>query len=119
MKHTKSTASYIEAIKRVTDKLGYARAVDISRELNITPGSTSTGLKVLEKKWMITFDKNKFVELTKEAEKDIKTFILNRDILKDIFLNFMPVKDEIIIDAQIEEIYFLINYDFIKLIYDF
>lgn len=116
MKHTKSTASYIEAIKRVTDKLWYARAVDISRELNITAGSTSTGLKVLEKKWMITFDKNKFVELTKEAEDDIASFIVNRDLLKDIFLDFMSVEDEIIIDAQIEEIYFLMNDDFIKLI---
>lgn len=112
MKHTKSTASYIEAIQRVTDKLGYARAVDVSRELNITPGSTCTALKVLEKKWMITFDGNKFIKLTDEAKADIKRFKKNREILWGIFQGYEVSSS--FIQKQVEEIYFLMNEDFMK-----
>ena len=73
MKHTNSTATYITGVKTVLERQGYCRAVDLSREINITPGSTCTGIRVLVKKWLVTLDDNKFLILTKQAEKDFKT----------------------------------------------
>ena len=118
MKHTKSTATYIEWINTVINRQGYCRAVDLSREIGITPWSTSTGLKVLLKKGMIEFDSNKIISLTNEAKKDIERFTCNRDYLTDLFLNntndFVPEEIYELINKQVEEIYFLMNEDFMK-----
>lgn len=45
-----SAAHYLLAIDEIIADNGYARSVDIARELDITPGSCSTGLKSLAKK---------------------------------------------------------------------
>ena len=118
MIHSKSSAGYIEAIQRVSDKLGYARAVDVSRELNITPWSTCTGLKLLEKKGMIEFDRNKFIVLTKEAKRDIKRFNIIKQKLTIEFTTMLNITSlnqaEAVAMEQVEEIYFLMNEEFMK-----
>jgi len=112
MKHTKSTATYIEWINTVINRQGYCRAVDLSREIGITPWSTSTGLKVLLKKGMIEFDNNKIISLTKEAKKDIERFRKTREGLWGIFQEYEI--SSTFIECQVEEIYFLMNEDFMK-----
>jgi len=45
-----SAAHYLMAIDKLRGDYGYARSIDIARELDISPGSCSTGLKALIKK---------------------------------------------------------------------
>ena len=45
-----SAAHYLLAIDELHEDMGYARSIDIARELDITAGSCSTGLKSLIKK---------------------------------------------------------------------
>ena len=116
MKHTKSTATYIEGIDTVIQRQGYCRAVDLSREINITPGSTSTGLKVLLKKGMIEFDSNKIISLTDEAEEDLYRLIKYKEKLTKALYNtfsqsYLTIE---IIEKQVEEIYFLMNEEFME-----
>lgn len=113
MKHTKSTATYIEWINTVINRQGYCRAVDLSREIGITPWSTSTGLKVLLKKGMIEFDSNKIISLTKEAKQDILRLKENRLFLNLFFSENSEIRQDIV-SKQVEEIYFLMNEDFMK-----
>ena len=42
---THSAAHYLLAIDELIEDNGYARSIDIARELDITAGSCSTGLK--------------------------------------------------------------------------
>ena len=118
MRHTKSTASYIETIEAVKNKLGYCRSVDVSREIWKTPGSTSIALKQLEKKWMITFDAHKMITLTKEAKEDLKKFRNIKNFLNTLFLEKIksPLTDKRIdlINNQVREIYAVIDDDLLN-----
>lgn len=118
MIHTNSTATYITGIKTVQDRLGYCRAVDLAREINITPGSCSTGLKLLEKKGWITLDENKFILLTKQAKKDLKQFETNKEKLMFHFVTMLNITSlnqaEALAMEEVEKIYFLLSDDFIN-----
>lgn len=83
MKQTKSTTNYLYWIRSVMKKFNYCRSVDLSREIWVTPGSCSTWVKALIKKWMIQEDQNKFLSLTKEAEKELKKLDKNKEIFND------------------------------------
>lgn len=92
---THSSVHYLFAIDKLLWQNGYARAVDISKELNITAWSCSIWLKNLLKKWFIIEDDNKFVRLSKKWEK-IKVIVNNnREIWIDFFINNLWLsKDE-------------------------
>lgn len=67
-----SAAHYLLAIDELHRDNGYARSVDIARELDITAGSCSSWLKWLLKKWLIEEDKNKFISLSEQEKISLK-----------------------------------------------
>lgn len=93
-KITHSAIHYLFAVEECLEKFGYARAVDISRALNITPGSCSTGLKSLLKKGFIVEDENKFIKLSKQGKDIVKVVEVNRNSLISFFKNTLKLDDE-------------------------
>jgi len=93
-KITHSAIHYLFAVEECLEKFGYARAVDISRALNITPGSCSTGLKSLLKKGFIVEDENKFIKLSKQGKDIVKVVEANRNSLISFFKNTLKLDDE-------------------------
>jgi DtxR family Mn-dependent transcriptional regulator len=93
-KITHSAIHYLFAVEECLEKFGYARAVDISRALNITPGSCSTGLKSLLKKGFIVEDQNKFIKLSKTGQDIVKVVEENRNALISFFKNTLKLDDE-------------------------
>lgn len=95
-----SAAHYLMAIDELRRDYWYARSVDIARELDITPGSCSTGLKALIKKWFIEEDKNKFILLSEEGERLVEKIQKNRKLFHDFFrLQLGANEEESIITA--------------------
>lgn len=92
-KITHSAIHYLFAVEECLEKFGYARAVDISRALNITPGSCSTGLKSLLKKGFIVEDENKFIKLSKKWKDIVKVVEANRNSLIAFFKNTLKLDD--------------------------
>lgn len=106
-KHTHSTATYLNGIRAVMNRQGYCRAVDLSREIGITPGSTSTWLKVMIKKGMIKYDQNKFILLTPISRVELKRFDDNKIKLTAMFEKYTP--DQEMIERNVDKIYFLLD----------
>jgi Mn-dependent DtxR family transcriptional regulator len=60
---------YLRAIWEVRAKQGYARLIDVARELGISPPTLSTGLKPLEARGLISHDDHRFLLLTGDGER--------------------------------------------------
>ncbi len=58
---------YLETILILSKRIPVVRAIDISEELQYSKPSVSRALKLLEKEEYISFDKNKFISLTKKG----------------------------------------------------
>ena len=92
--------------KHCIEDNGYARSVDIARELDITAGSCSTWLKSLLKKWLIEEDKNKFILLSETGKHAVEKITKNRKLFIDFFTKILWAKDEeaIITACKIEHL---------------
>jgi DtxR family Mn-dependent transcriptional regulator len=93
-KITHSAIHYLFAVEQCLEEFWYARAVDISRALNITPGSCSTGLKSLLKKEFIVEDQNKFIRLSAYGEKIVRVVEANRDALIVFFRDTLGLDED-------------------------
>lgn len=103
---THSAAHYLLAIDELHEDNGYARSVDIARELDITAGSCSTGLKSLLKKWLIEEDKNKFILLSESGKNIVEKIKKNRKLFIKFFTEVLWAKEEesIITACKIEHL---------------
>ena len=99
-KVTHSAAHYLFAIEDVHEEHGYARAVDIARKLNITPGSCSVWLKGLLKREFIVEDENKFIKLSESGADIVKDMHRNREWFTRLFRDVLWVREvEAVINA--------------------
>lgn len=99
-KVTHSAAHYLFAIEDLHEEHGYARAVDIARKLDITPGSCSVGIKSLLKKELILEDDNKFIKLSESGSEIVKDMHRNRDAFSEFFREKLWIKEvEAVINA--------------------
>ncbi len=76
---------YLEAIYRLERKLGFARTMDLSKELGVVPGSITNTIENLEKKGFIIHEPYKGVKLTENGQK-IASSILRRHRLAERLL---------------------------------
>lgn len=103
---THSAAHYLLAIEELHHDNGYARSVDIARELDITAGSCSTWLKSLLRKWLIEEDKNKFILLSESGKNIVEKIQKNRKLFISFFTKILWAKEEesIITACKIEHL---------------
>lgn len=103
---THSAAHYLLAIDELRRDTGYARSIDIARELDITAGSCSTGLKSLLKKWFIEEDKNKFILLSEVGGNIVEKIKKNRELFIEFFTQTLWARQEesIITACKIEHL---------------
>jgi Mn-dependent DtxR family transcriptional regulator len=101
-----SAAHYLLAIDELREDDWYARSVDIARELDITAGSCSTGLKWLMKKWLIQEDKNRFILLSETGQNAVDKIKKNRELFIQFFTQTLWAKSEeaIITACKIEHL---------------
>ena len=60
---------YLRAIWEVRTRRGYARLIDVARELEISPPTLSVGLRSLETRGLVQHDEHRFLLLTEEGER--------------------------------------------------
>ena len=76
---------YLEAIYRLENKVGYARTMDLSRELGVVPGSITNTIENLERKGLVIHEPYRGVKLTDDGRK-IASSILRRHRLAERLL---------------------------------
>ena len=82
---THSVTHYLFAIDSLIKDNWYARAVDIAKKLDITPGSCSTWLKWLLKKWLAVEDDNKFLRLSSHGSEIVEKIAKTRNVFETFF----------------------------------
>jgi len=91
---THSMAHYLMAIQDLLKAQGYARVTDVSRELEITPGSASVSIKALKAKGYVSEDRNRFLNLTPEGERIAHDVHLTHRSFLYFFQNVLGVSEE-------------------------
>lgn len=76
---------YLEAIYRLEDKVGFARTMDLSRELGVVPGSVTNTIDSLERKGLVIHEPYKGVKLTDDGRR-IASSILRKHRLAERLL---------------------------------
>lgn len=76
---------YLEAIYRLENKTGFARTMDLSRELGVVPGSITNTVTNLEKRGLVIHEPYKGVKLTTNGRK-IASNIIRRHRLAERLL---------------------------------
>src|SRR5262245_1252367 len=78
---------YLRAIWEVRTQRGYARLIDVARELEIAPPTLSVGLRPLEARGLVTHDDQRFLMLTPSGERIAREvhhrFAVTRSFLRD------------------------------------
>ncbi|MFQ5584659.1 MAG: metal-dependent transcriptional regulator [Calditrichia bacterium] len=91
---THSSVHHLMAVYDLIKQNGYARAVDISRHLNLTRGSISVTLNKLKNKNYLEEDQNKFYRLTDKGKAFICAVLSKRQILKKFFREVLLLPEE-------------------------
>ena len=76
---------YLEAIHRLESKVGFARTMDLSKELGVVPGSITNTIENMEKKGLVTHEPYRGVKLTENGKK-LASNILRRHRLAERLL---------------------------------
>jgi DtxR family Mn-dependent transcriptional regulator len=76
---------YLEAIYRLESKVGFARTMDLARELGVVPGSITNTIENLERKGLVIHEPYKGTKLTENGQK-IAASILRRHRLAERLL---------------------------------
>lgn len=87
MEKNNSAEDYLESILRLHKRKGYARSVDVAKELGVTRPSVSSAMKKLREKEMIYFSDRGHIFFT-DAGKAIAEEVYRKHILiKKVLLN--------------------------------
>ena len=76
---------YLETIYRLENKVGFARTMELARELGVVPGSITNTIENLERKGLVIHEPYKGVKLTEDGKK-IASHILRRHRLAERLL---------------------------------
>ena len=86
---------YLEQILNLIEAKGYARAVDISKNLNISQASVTNMLQRLDAEGLVKHEKYRGTTLTEEGHRIARAIIERHDTLTR-FLRFFDIDEEAI-----------------------
>lgn len=93
-KLTASLEDYLEVIYNNTAKNPKYRAVDISREFNISRASVTEALKKLVVKGYITYESHDFIALTDYGKEIASTVVSKHSIIQAFFKKTLGLSEE-------------------------
>jgi len=91
---THSVSHHLAAIAHLTERHGYARAVDVARYLEITRGSVSLALKSLKGRGLVLEDHNRFLMLSEEGQRIVDRIRARRRVVRRFFEEVLGVESE-------------------------
>jgi len=91
--YSKNVEDYLEAIYNITERKGYARTKDISRELDVRPPSVTEMLKKLDNIGLVNYERYGGVILTKKGERIAKVVKTRHDAIK-AFLSILLISEK-------------------------
>ncbi len=86
MKIYESAEDYLEMILVLKRKKGAVRSIDIAREMNFSKPSVSIAMKKLREEGLITFQKDREIELTPQGRQIAETIYERHVIISQILM---------------------------------
>jgi DtxR family Mn-dependent transcriptional regulator len=90
-----SSVHHLLAIHILHKDFGYARAIDVSRYLELTRGSVSITLKKLREKGYVVEDQNKFLSLSDRGHELVNAVLSKRRLMETFFRDVLGLPPEI------------------------
>ncbi|MEJ2271363.1 MAG: metal-dependent transcriptional regulator [Candidatus Bathyarchaeota archaeon] len=82
---------YLEAIYRLEDKAGFARTMELARELGVVAGSITNTIDNLEKKGLVVHEPSKGVKLTEEGRRIASNIIRRHRLAERLLTDFLHI----------------------------
>ena len=97
---TRAQEDYLEQILSLIEKKGYARVVDIAKNLNIAQASVTGMIQRMDAEGLVSYEKYRGVILTSEGEKIARAIINRHESLAKFFKLFDLYDDAIYDDIE-------------------
>ena len=97
---TRAQEDYLEQILSLIEKKGYARVVDIAKNLNIAQASVTGMIQRMDAEGLVSYEKYRGVILTSEGEKIARAIINRHESLTKFFKLFGLYDDTIYEDIE-------------------
>ena len=88
---TDQAEEYLEAIYRLENKTGYARTMELSRELGVVPGSITNTVENLERKQLVIHEPYKGVKLTPSGRKIASSILRRHRLAERLLTDFLQI----------------------------
>lgn len=86
---------YLEQILHLIEEKGYARAIDISKNLNISQASVTNMLRRLDSEGLVVHEKYRGTTLTEEGQRIARAIVERHETLTR-FLSFFDIDEQTI-----------------------
>lgn len=86
---------YLESIKMLCDKKGFARVKEISKMLNVEMPSVTSALKRLKYKGLILYEKYGYIKLTSNGDIIARKIYNRHENIKEFFEKLLNIDSEI------------------------
>lgn len=93
-KLTASLEDYLEVISNYVDSERNIRAIDISKELNVSRASVTEALKKLALKGFINYGRYDVISLTDSGKKIAQDIVSKHNILQSFFENVLGLSED-------------------------
>jgi Mn-dependent DtxR family transcriptional regulator len=97
---TAAVEDYLERIRELIQKKGYARVIDIAAELKISQASVTTMIQRLDAEGLVKYEKYRGMVLTTAGEEVAKRIAHRHELLTDFLRQFGL--DESVIEHDVE-----------------
>ena len=88
---TNQAEEYLEAIYRLETKSGFARTMDLSRELGVVPGSITNTVENLERKQLVVRKPYKGVKLTPSGRRIASSILRRHRLAERLLTDFLRI----------------------------
>jgi DtxR family Mn-dependent transcriptional regulator len=89
---TNQAEEYLEAIYRLENKTGFARTMELSRELGVVPGSITNTIENLERKQLVIHEPYKGVKLTPSGRKIASSILRRHRLAERLLTDFLQIE---------------------------
>jgi Mn-dependent DtxR family transcriptional regulator len=97
---TAAVEDYLERIRELIQRKGYARVVDIAAELKISQASVTTMIQRLDAEGLVKYEKYRGMVLTTAGEEVARRIAHRHELLTDFLRQFGIAEDVIAHDVE-------------------
>lgn len=88
---TNQAEEYLEAIYRLENKTGFARTMELSRELGVVPGSITNTIENLKRKQLVIHEPYKGVKLTPSGRRIASNILRRHRLAERLLTDFLQI----------------------------